>query len=168
VAAQSKAWVWGRSLAGIAGSNPVGAWMSVSCECCVLSGRGLSVGLISCTEEFYRVWCVWVWSRSPVKGDHDPGSGRSATGGGGRDFRSGWMNSRGLLVSTYGRWRITSLYRYRHWALPRAVQILSTSWLPTSLGCILTTYYSDNTQFCNCQIVERSVDSSLYIYNCLY
>jgi hypothetical protein len=33
----------GRSLAGIAGSNPAGAWMSVSCDCCVLLGR---------------VWCV--------------------------------------------------------------------------------------------------------------
>ena len=36
VAARSKVWVCGRSLAGIMGSNPVGAWMSVSCECCVL------------------------------------------------------------------------------------------------------------------------------------
>jgi hypothetical protein len=26
---------------------PSGAWMSVSCECCVLSGRGLCVGLIT-------------------------------------------------------------------------------------------------------------------------
>jgi hypothetical protein len=32
--------------------------MSVSCECCVLSGRGLCVGLIICPEESYRVWCV--------------------------------------------------------------------------------------------------------------
>jgi hypothetical protein len=31
--------------------------MSVSCECCVLSGRGLCVGLITSTEESYRV-CV--------------------------------------------------------------------------------------------------------------
>jgi len=29
VAARSKAWVCGRSLAGIVGSNPAGAWMSV-------------------------------------------------------------------------------------------------------------------------------------------
>jgi len=36
VAAQSKAWVWDRSLAGIAGSNPAGG-MDVSCECCVSS-----------------------------------------------------------------------------------------------------------------------------------
>ena len=28
-------------------------WMSVYCECCVLSGRGLCVGPITCTEESY-------------------------------------------------------------------------------------------------------------------
>jgi len=27
--------------------------MSVCCECCVLSGRGLCEGLIPCTEESY-------------------------------------------------------------------------------------------------------------------
>jgi hypothetical protein len=32
--------------------------MSVSCECCVLSGRGLCVGLVTRPEEFYRLWCV--------------------------------------------------------------------------------------------------------------
>jgi hypothetical protein len=37
---------------------PLGAWMSVSCECCVLSGRGLCDGLITRLEESYRVWCV--------------------------------------------------------------------------------------------------------------
>jgi hypothetical protein len=37
---------------------PPGAWMSVSCECCVLSGRGLCDGLIIRPEESYRVWCV--------------------------------------------------------------------------------------------------------------
>jgi hypothetical protein len=34
--------------------------MSVSCECCVLSGRGLCVGLITGPEEFYRSVCVCV------------------------------------------------------------------------------------------------------------
>ena len=38
------------------------AWTYVCCECCLLSGRGLCVGLITCPEELYRVWCVWVWS----------------------------------------------------------------------------------------------------------
>jgi len=42
------------------------AWMSVSCECCVFSGIGLCVGLITHPEESYRLWCVWVWSWSPV------------------------------------------------------------------------------------------------------
>ena len=35
-----------------------GAWMSVYCECCVLSGRGLCDGLITRPEESYRLWCV--------------------------------------------------------------------------------------------------------------
>jgi hypothetical protein len=43
VAARSKALVCGRSLAGIAGSNPAGS-MYVSCECCVLWRRGLCNG----------------------------------------------------------------------------------------------------------------------------
>jgi hypothetical protein len=38
---------------------PPGAWMSVCCGCCVLSGRGLCVGLITRPEESYRVWRVW-------------------------------------------------------------------------------------------------------------
>jgi hypothetical protein len=37
-------------------------WMSVSCECCVLSGRGFCVGLVIHSEESYRAWCVWEWS----------------------------------------------------------------------------------------------------------
>jgi hypothetical protein len=37
VAALSKAWVYGRSLTGIVGSNPAGG-MDVCCECCMLSG----------------------------------------------------------------------------------------------------------------------------------
>ena len=37
---------------------PPGAWMSVSCECCVLSGSGLWDELITRTEESYRLWCV--------------------------------------------------------------------------------------------------------------
>ena len=41
---------------------PPGVWMSISYECCVLSGRGLCDGLITRPEESYRVWCVWVWS----------------------------------------------------------------------------------------------------------
>ena len=39
---------------------PPGAWMPVSCECCVLSGRGLCDELITRPEESYRLWCVIV------------------------------------------------------------------------------------------------------------
>jgi hypothetical protein len=41
VAARSKAWVYGRSLAGIAGSNSGGGMDFCLLECYVLSGRGL-------------------------------------------------------------------------------------------------------------------------------
>jgi hypothetical protein len=41
--------------------------MSVCCECCVLSGRGLCDGLVTRPEESYRMWCVWVWSWSLEK-----------------------------------------------------------------------------------------------------
>jgi hypothetical protein len=32
--------------------------MSVSCECCVLSGKGLCDELVPGPEESYRLWCV--------------------------------------------------------------------------------------------------------------
>jgi hypothetical protein len=37
-----------------------GAWMFVCCECCVLSGRGICDGLITRSEEPYRLWRVVV------------------------------------------------------------------------------------------------------------
>jgi len=57
VAVRSKAWVFGRSLAGFGVSNPA-ASMTVSCRCCVLSGRGLCVELITRPEESYRLRCI--------------------------------------------------------------------------------------------------------------
>ena len=56
VAARYKAWVRGRLLAGIAGSNPtrgMDAWHL----CCLLSGRGLCGRLIARPEDSYRVRC---------------------------------------------------------------------------------------------------------------
>ena len=44
---------------------PPGAWMSVSCECCLLSARGLCIGMITRPEESYPMWCVWIWSWIP-------------------------------------------------------------------------------------------------------
>jgi hypothetical protein len=50
---------------------PPVAWMSVCCECCVLSGRGLCNELITHPGESYRLWCVVVcdletsWMRRP-------------------------------------------------------------------------------------------------------
>ena len=59
---------YGRSLAGIAGSNPARD-MDVCRECCVLSGRGLCNGPITRKGESNRLWCVWVWSRSLDNGE---------------------------------------------------------------------------------------------------
>ena len=41
---------------------PMGAWMSVCCDRCVLSGRGLCVGLITRPEESQQLSFIWVWS----------------------------------------------------------------------------------------------------------
>jgi hypothetical protein len=38
--------------------TPPGAWMSVSFECCVLSGRGVCDGPITRSKVSYRVLCV--------------------------------------------------------------------------------------------------------------
>jgi hypothetical protein len=46
--------------------------MSVTCECWLLSGRGIWVGLITHSEESYLLWCVTEWSRSLVKGGPGP------------------------------------------------------------------------------------------------
>ena len=53
MAARSKAWVCGRSLAGLPVRTPRRAWISTSSECCVLSDRGLCDGPITSPEESY-------------------------------------------------------------------------------------------------------------------
>jgi hypothetical protein len=54
-----RSWVW----------IPLGAWMFVCCECCVLSGRGLCDELITCPEESYRLWCVVVCDLENLKNE---------------------------------------------------------------------------------------------------
>jgi len=63
VVPQCKARVCSRSLVGIADSNPAGG-MDVCHACCMLSGRGVCIGIIILPEGSYLVWCVWVWSWS--------------------------------------------------------------------------------------------------------
>jgi len=45
-------------LLGLRVRIPSGTWMYVCCECCVLSCSGLCVGLITCPQDLYWVWCV--------------------------------------------------------------------------------------------------------------
>ena len=46
---------------------PPGAWVSVCCECCVLSGRGLCDEMITRPEEYDRLWCVVVCDLDKTK-----------------------------------------------------------------------------------------------------
>jgi hypothetical protein len=54
-------------LLGLRVRIPPEARMSVSYECCMLSGRGLCVGLFIRPEESYRVWCVCDREASTMK-----------------------------------------------------------------------------------------------------
>ena len=60
VAARSKKWVCGRSLADILCSSPAVVGMVFCCDCCVLSGRGVCDELITHPEQSYRLWRVVV------------------------------------------------------------------------------------------------------------
>ena len=64
VAALSKGWAWFAFLLGLRVWIPQDSWMAVSCDCCVLSGRGLCFGLITRPQESYRAWCNCVRSWS--------------------------------------------------------------------------------------------------------
>ena len=61
---------------------PPGAWMSVCCECCVLSGRGLFDELITRPEESYWLWCVVLCDLETLRMRRPwPAWGHNATGG---------------------------------------------------------------------------------------
>jgi len=52
--------------------------MSVCCECCVLSGRGLCDELITSPDESYRLWCVVCDLETPRMKSPWPALGHSA------------------------------------------------------------------------------------------
>jgi hypothetical protein len=58
MAAWPKVWVYSCSLAFLRVGIPPVEWMPLSCECCVLSGRGLCDMPITSPEEWYRMWYV--------------------------------------------------------------------------------------------------------------
>jgi hypothetical protein len=71
VAARSKAYVCGRLVAGITGSNPArGMDVCLLCLYVVLScvGRGLCDDLITRPAESYRVSCMCVITETPKRG----------------------------------------------------------------------------------------------------
>ena len=61
MAARSKAWICARTLPRIVVSNPARA-MDVSCECCVLSGRGLCDGPVPRPEGKGKANPLQAWS----------------------------------------------------------------------------------------------------------
>jgi hypothetical protein len=58
VAMLFKAWICGRWLLVVTGSNPPGLQMYVFYEYCVLLGSGFGGDPTNRPEESYRVWCV--------------------------------------------------------------------------------------------------------------
>ena len=72
VSERSQTTACGLSLAGIAGSNPTGG-MDVSCECCVLSSRGLSynLSLVQRSPTYFGV-SVCVRYKPHKRGGHGP------------------------------------------------------------------------------------------------
>jgi hypothetical protein len=82
----------------------LGAWRFVYSECCLLSSRGLCVGLFTQPEESCRVWCVWVWSRCPLRG-----GGGCKTQNGSETPQGGRINKYGALVERYWQEKIETL-----------------------------------------------------------
>jgi len=96
-APRSKAWVCGRSPAEIVGSNPTGG-MDVCRECCVLSGRGLCVGLITRPEEPYRLWCVFLCDQETQEWE---GHGPLGKGGGAVAPKGKMQDLEAITVAMY-------------------------------------------------------------------
>jgi hypothetical protein len=74
--------------------------MFVSCECCVLSGRGLCDGLITRPEESYWLWCVVACDQEISKTRRlNPATGLCK-------IQPRWVVTPGKQTNTlYGRWK---------------------------------------------------------------
>jgi hypothetical protein len=112
VAALSKTLVWRRSLVGTAGSNPAVEWISLTCEFCVLSGRGfLSVWSLvqrSPTECGLSKWdCKTSMMRRPW-----PTRGCCAMGG--KKSLPRWLRSYTGYKRSNSGWKLR-----RHWKVAR-------------------------------------------------
>ena len=112
------------SLADIAGSVHPG---SVDVVCLA---RGLCDRLIARAEDSYRVWCVWMWSRSPGRAGRNPELCRSATGekkiyrnNRGKGQRSRFTGFDSPLDIRYPEWRFCVVFLRRSYSssLPSTV-----------------------------------------------
>ena len=122
--------------------------MSVNCECCVLSGRGLCDKLIIRPEESYRLWCVVECDleTSRMRGPW-PALGRRATlGVGGRSATWGVGTLTAKLNTTEfsehyftkGRTSLRSAMSLWHWhSFTKSTKFHSTKLWP-EYTCIIT------------------------------
>jgi len=85
---------------------PPGAWITVCCDCCVLSGRGLCDELVTGPEESHRLWCVvecdlkTPWMKRPWP---TGGSVASKTNGAQRPALKGYFEETSMYwISTVG------------------------------------------------------------------
>jgi hypothetical protein len=107
---------------------PIPPWarMSVCCECCVLSGRGLCDKLITRPEGSYQMWCVVCdldtsWRRRPwtttgycTKNKQTAASGPVSPHYRGFTITLRYSKSVGLLWTSNQPWQNTMLQRHRH------------------------------------------------------
>ena len=80
--------------AGVAGLNATGAWVSASCECFVLQGRGLCDEPITCLEESYRLWCA-------ISCDLETSKNEAALAGVGLLRQNKWISKQTAIISLH-------------------------------------------------------------------
>jgi len=145
--------------------------MSVCCECCVLSGRGLCDKLITRPEESYRLWCVVVCDLETSRMRRPwPVLGRNTTGRG----WGGDVDTRIWSWSVVGFWRKAVC---RVWCVDVRVvsrmtifldiQTFSTLWgagvlIKYSWQCVFFTKFSEILKKKNFNEYEKWVTQSVF------
>ena len=114
---------------------PPGVCMSVCCVYCVLSGRGLCVGLITCPEESYRLWCVVVCDHEDLIIRRPWNTrGRSAM----KKIQDLWNFTLCLPLFLFKLWKPTGHVMHQQFNIQQLYV------LPTMYLCVL--YLSENKQ----------------------
>jgi len=116
--------------------------MVVCCECCLLSGRSLCDELITCPEESYRLWCVFVCDlESSRMGEAMPRVGPQRPGGGGICSILYWNSMTGLLWIYFQNFRWLANFKIlkNYWNFKKVLELGGTEIsdsLSTELPCV--------------------------------